>query len=790
MSKRMQISTLFIILLVSMTCRAITFSKKDLDGRYPIIPKPMQLVPSRSEFHLLPDTPLVMEGERTEELRPVLAYFSRLVGGSEALEAPVAEGEKIRGKRVVFFLAGEDAGLGPEGYELEVTARRILFKASSAAGLFYAVQTLRQLLPPDFESEQGPGSQGWIVPGVRILDKPRYRWRGMMLDVCRHFFPKEFVKKLMDEIAMYKLNTLHLHLTEDQGWRLEIKKYPRLTEIGAWREDREDLHWNARNPDSGRREARYGGYYSQDDIRELLAYAESRFITIIPEIEMPAHSVAALAAYPELSCASAEGPFSVLSGGYWPISDIYCAGKEQVFTFLENVLEEVIALFPGTYIHIGGDEADKTNWRTCPDCQARLKSEGLKDEDELQSYFIKRMERFINARNRKLIGWDEILEGGLAPQAAVMSWRGTSGGISAARAGHDVVMSPTSHCYFDYFQGRPDSEPLAIGGYLPLEKVYGFEPTPDELSEEEAGHILGAQANLWTEYVGTPEHAEYMIFPRIMALAEVVWSQKKDREFSSFIQRLDPHNLESLGINHARSLYDIGDTIRFKPKQKELEIALQAQLPTGIIRFTRDGGTPTDQSSIFQSPITIGRTTRLKAGVFEAGRLMGKMFFRDYIIHQAAGCSINLKIPYEEDYDGGDPKALTDCIRGSKNSRDGHWQGFLANDVEAVIDLGAVLEIHTLKAGFLLDITRSIFLPESVAFSISADGTTYEQIAYLKNEVSQKIPAVVVEDFQTETGGVEARFIKLEAKNRGICPPWHVAAGKKTWLFADEIIIQ
>ena len=699
MIKRIQISILFIFLLASINCRIKTLAQGDLDDKYPIIPKPMQLVPAKSEFHLLPDTPLVIEGEHNEELRPVLNYFFRLVSGSEAPEAPVFEGDKIHGERVVFRLLDESSGLGTEGYELNVSSNRIVFKAQAAAGLFYAVQTLRQLLPRDFELEQGSRSQGWIIPGVRILDKPRYRWRGMMLDVCRHFFSKEFVKKLMDEIAMYKINTMHLHLTDDQGWRIEIKKYPKLTEVGAWRKDMEDLHWNARNTGSEKREALYGGFYSQEDIRELLAYAESRFITIVPEIEMPAHSVAALAAYPELSCT--EGPFSVLPGGYWPIMDIFCAGQDQVFTFMENVLEEVIALFPGTYIHIGGDEADKTNWKACPQCQARIKAEGLKDEDELQSYFIKRIERFVKARNRKLIGWDEILEGGLAPQAAVMSWRGTQGGISAARAGHDVVMSPTSYCYIDYFQGHPDSEPLAIGGYLPLEKVYGFEPTPDELTEEEAGHILGAQANLWTEYVATPEHAEYMAFPRIMALAEVSWSQKEHRDFPSFIRRLKPSRLESLGINYARSLYDIGETVRSLPTGKALEVDLQAQLPHCTIRFTMDGSAPTDQSEIFHSPITISRTGQVKAGVFEEGRLLGKIFSRDYIIHQAAGCPITFKVPFEDDYDGGDPAALTDCIRGAKNSRDGHWQGFLANDLEAVIDLGEVKEISRLKPPFM-----------------------------------------------------------------------------------------
>jgi len=346
--------------------------------------------------------------------------------------------------------------------------------------------------------------------------------------------PKEYVKKYIDYIAMHKMNTFHWHLTEDQGWRIEIKKYPKLTEIGAWR--KETLIGHYRDKPHKYDGKVHGGFYTQEDVKEIVEYAKSRYVTVVPEIEMPGHSVASLASYPELSCTG--GPFEVRT--IWGSSeDVYCAGNEETFHFLEDVLSEVIALFPSEYIHIGGDECSKGRWEKCPKCQARIKAEKLKDENELQSYFIKRIEKFLNANNRKLIGWDEILEGGLAPDATVMSWRGMVGGIEASRQGHDVVMSPTSHCYFDYYQGNPDLEPLAIGGYLPLKKVYSFEPTPDDLTTEEAKHILGAQANLWTEYIQTQEHAEYMVFPRISAIAEVVWTPKELRNWDNFIMRME-----------------------------------------------------------------------------------------------------------------------------------------------------------------------------------------------------------------------------------------------------------
>lgn len=435
--------------------------------------------------------------------------------------------------------------LGDEGYQLRVGSDRVEIRAAHAAGLFYGVQTLCQLLPAEVESAAPIEGAAWAIPAVAIEDAPCFRWRGLHLDVGRYMYPAAFIKKFLDLMALYKLNVFHWHLTEDQGWRIEIKQYPKLTEIGSKR---------AASPfpaDPNTLDGKpYGGYYTQNEIKEILAYAQARFITIVPEIEMPGHAVAALASYPELGC---------VGDGYtvrtrWGIAeDVFCAGNEAVFTFLENVLTEVMDLFPGEYIHIGGDECPKVRWEACPKCQARMRQEGLEDEHELQSYFIRRIEKFLNAKGRRLIGWDEILEGGLAPNATVMSWRGAAGGIEAAHAGHDVVMTPNIYCYLDYYQSEDqENEPPAIGGYVPLSKVYAFEPT-DGIAEDKAHHVLGGQGSIWTEYMPTSDQVEYMAYPRALALSEVFWAAAKPG-YDDFLNRLAAHlpRLDLLGVNYRK----------------------------------------------------------------------------------------------------------------------------------------------------------------------------------------------------------------------------------------------
>lgn len=433
-----------------------------------------------------------------------------------------------------------DKTLGNEGYELHITPEAIKLSANGPAGFFYGKQTLRQLRDKDGQ-----------YPCCRIWDKPCFGWRGLMMDVSRHFFTKEEVKHYLDAMAAHKLNVFHWHLVDDHGWRIEIKRYPRLTDVSAWRSG---IGFGL-DPGASRNyrtDGQYGGFYTQDDIREIIAYAASRQITVVPEIEMPGHSTAALVAHPELSCSG--GPYlSCMQGGIH--AGVFCAGKDATFEFLENVLAEVIELFPSLFIHIGADEVPKDNWLRCPLCQQRIRAEKLKDEHELQSYFVRRIEKFIKAHSRRLIGWDEILEGGLAPNATVMSWRGNKGGIAAAQAGHDVVMTPTTHCYFDYYQSKA-GQPKAIGGYLPVETVYEFEPVAAEIPANKAHHVLGGGANLWTEYIPNYGHLQYMTYPRACALAETLWSPKESRNLTDFQARLKSHFkfLEASGILFARTI--------------------------------------------------------------------------------------------------------------------------------------------------------------------------------------------------------------------------------------------
>ncbi len=513
-------------------------------GDIAILPKPVHLMVNDGSFEISKNTKIVVD----PETRQLGEMMRTLFSPSMDFEMEIAEGRPSR-NRIQLSLDPSLEGLKEEGYRLSVDKKGVLIEAPSEAGIFYGMQTLRQLLPVEIFSGVASEEIHWAVPFVEINDNPRFKWRGMHLDVARHFLPVDFVKKYIDLIAVHKMNSLHLHLTDDQGWRIEIKKYPKLSEISAWRD--ETLVGHYRDEPRKFDGKSHGGFYTHDEIHEMVSYAKERFVTIVPEIEMPGHGQAALAAYPELSCTG--GPFKVST--IWGIrEEVYCAGNDNTYEFMENVLAEVLELFPGEYIHIGGDECPKDRWEKCPKCQARIRHEGLKDEHELQSYFVTRIEKYLAANNRMLIGWDEILEGGLAPNATVMSWRGEEGGIAAAREGHDVVMTPYGYTYFDYYQAEPENEPLAIGGLLPLEKVYAYDPVPAELDEQQRHHILGVQGQVWTEYLSTPEKVEYMAYPRACAMAEIGWTPLDQKDFNEFSVTLGHHvkRLDYLNVNYRK----------------------------------------------------------------------------------------------------------------------------------------------------------------------------------------------------------------------------------------------
>jgi hexosaminidase len=775
-------------LLVVSACRVATTPPAVGAASVGIIPKPQQLDLRPGVFKLTAQTGIFCE-PADEKAQGVARYLAEKLRAATGGAPAVSQDSAAAGAAAIVLKKSSGAALGEEGYLLRVRPDGIAIEAASPAGLFYGVQTILQLLPAD--AYAGRGRRAAIsLPCLDIQDSPRLKWRGMMLDCSRHFFPKEFVLKYIDLLAAQKMNTFHWHFTDDQGWRVEIMRYPRLTEIGAWRVDREDKPWNERPPQKEDEKATYGGFYTQDDIREVVAYAASRFITVVPEIEMPGHCLAALASYPQYSCKG--GPFTVPPGGVWPILDVYCPGNEETFEFIENILSEVCDLFPSEYIHIGGDEVDKATWKACPKCQARIASEGLKDEEELQSYFVKRIEKFLNSKGKKLIGWDEILQGGLAPNAAVMSWRGTEGGITAARAGHDVVMSPTSHCYFDYYQGDPANEPLAIGGYIPLRKVYSFDPVPSELTAAEAEHIIGVQANLWTEYVAAPEHAEYMTFPRAAAVAEIGWTAKEKQDWTDFTRRLDRQfaRYEAMGINFARSAYAVQFAPAVDPVKKRFGIRLETDTYKPEIRYTLDGTPPVAASPAYQQPLLPKKSCVIRAAAFLAGRPVGKPAEVRLTVHKALGIPASLDFPPQEPNAGAGPLALTDGLRGTPAPGDPRWQGFQGDDLVATIKLKKMQKIGWVSAGFLQRSDSWIFLPRSLEIAVSTDGKNFETVETLTHEVPPLSPGTMVKEFSAPLSGRKARFVRVRAQNIGVCPEGHRAAGQKAWLFADEIVVE
>ncbi|MEI7423950.1 MAG: beta-N-acetylhexosaminidase [Prolixibacteraceae bacterium] len=506
-----------------------------------IIPQPASLVNMEGTFSIGSQTKILINSESAEMHKVTGVLTQRLEDFFGISNKIIFSGAPE--KKSIFLKLNTGMSGSKESYHLLVSPKGIILESPSPNGLFYGIQSLLQLMPPLKKKLSEV-----VIPSLEIKDTPRFAWRGLHLDVGRHFMPKEFVKKYLDYMAIHKFNTFHWHLTEDQGWRIEIKKYPRLTEVGSVRKETLVGHYGSKTYDG----TPAGGFYTQEEVKEIVAYAADRFITVVPEIEMPGHSLGALTAYPELGCTG--GPYDVATT--WGVfDDVYCAGKEETYAFLQDVLTEVMPLFPGEYFHIGGDECPKTRWAKCPLCKQKMKDEGLKTEHELQSYFVQRMEKFLNENGKKLIGWDEILEGGLAPNAAVMSWRGEKGGIAAAKEHHYVVMTPGDYCYLDHYQADPKNEPLAIGGFLPLKKVYSYEPVPAGLTEDEAKYVLGAQGNVWTEYMKSPEQVEYMVFPRAAALAEVIWSPKGPKDYENFKVRLNRLSklYDILGINYCKT---------------------------------------------------------------------------------------------------------------------------------------------------------------------------------------------------------------------------------------------
>ena len=751
--------------------KEVVFSENDLN----VIPRPQSLTMGKGSFRFTKETVFVT----APELYPVTNSF-------------VEQYEKATGFRMFFrkaaiqtshILLSLDKSLPKEGYTLVVKPDKISITAADYNGALYALETLRQLLPKEFESTT-PVKTDWTVPAVTITDAPQYTWRGLMLDVSRHFFPKEYILKTLDRMAMLKLNTFHFHLVDNEGWRIEIKKYPKLTEIGAWRVDQEDKLWNERTPNSANAFAnpatapkKYGGFYTQEDIKEIVAYASARGITVIPEIEMPAHAMSAIAAYPELSCH--KRPIGVPSGAVWPITDIYCAGQEETFTFLEDVLTEVMELFPSKYIHVGGDEATHTEWEKCPKCQARMKDHHLKDVHQLQSYFIKRINDFLLSKGRTLVGWDEIMDGSLANNAVVMNWRGIEVGKKALEQGNPVVL--TSDCYIDNYQGLPDYEPQANGGYLPLKKLYHYSLEKENLSPELQKKVLGTQANLWAEYIATPEHSEYMLFPRLLALAEISWTADNLKNWDNFINRTQAFmkRLDMMKVNYARSMYQVVPTV--ENQKGNIFLKLDCEVPNADIRYAL-GDTPMEKATKYHQPIALNRSTTFKATVF-SGKATNTITTGEVTFHKAIDKKVSYSPLYHKSYQGQGEATLTNVIRGTKNFHDGQWLGWLGDDVTLTLDLEQVTEVREVRIGAMDAQASGIYFPVKFMVSLSNDGKNYREVA-THNEPCVVRGKATLKDFVLKFSPTEARYIKLTLKNVKTPPK-----GGDAWLFIDEILV-
>ncbi|MDR6785227.1 hexosaminidase [Pedobacter africanus] len=582
-----------------------------------IIPEPELVTVKPGSFGFNSAT-VILYDDRNTAMKFIGDQFSEKIKAYTGKKNPVKKITALPGKnQIVFKLSDQLQGISAEGYMMDIGSGGIVITAKQPQGCFYGMQTLLQLLPVN-------PLEGANVPALHIQDQPRFSWRGAMLDVSRHFFTVKQVKQYIDFLASYKLNTFHWHLTDNQGWRIEIKKYPLLTSVGAWR--KRSLIGHFEEQPERFDTLPHGGFYTQEQIRDIIAYAQGKYITVVPEIDLPGHCTSALAGYPELGCGEKPGPFEVKDK--WGVfDDVYCAGKENTFKFLEDVFTEVAALFPGKVIHIGGDECRKTNWKTCTYCQARMKKEGLKDEHELQGYFINRIAQVLKAKNKRVIGWDEILEGNrLTSDALVMSWRGTSGGVTAAKKHHDVVMTPTTYLYLDYYQGSPELEPLTIDGFNTLERVYNFEPIPAALNADEVKYIKGIQGNIWTEFIPDFHHLQYMAFPRLSALAEVAWSTPEKKNWEKFKQKMETEysRYEASGINYSKSAYQVSFEFIKGARTQKAQIALKTQSYNPEIYYTLDGTEPGQHSTKYVGPFNVNPNVKVKAATFKNGVQMSK----------------------------------------------------------------------------------------------------------------------------------------------------------------------
>ena len=783
------------ILLAGLLSTIVTgCGNTNLTQDIPLVPRPAQMVPGSGSYQFSDKTIFVVEnGEQAEVAKGFIALFTRAAGFTPKLNVGAAEKGNIR------FVT--DASLKSEAYSLDVSPEEILIKASDTKGFFYALQTIRQLLPSSIEGESNSNENGstpdasgstlnskveWNIPAVSIQDEPRFEYRALLLDAARFFIPKENVLRIIDCMSMLKINTLHFHLSDDNGWRIEIKKYPRLTEVGAWRVDRTDVPFPARrNPKPGE-PTPVGGFYTQDEIKEIVAYAAERQIEVVPEIDMPAHSNAALTAYPELACPVVKEYIGVLPGlGGRNSAIIYCAGNDSVFSFLQNVMDEILELFPSRYIHIGGDEAQKTHWKKCPLCQAKMKKEKLADEEDLQGYFMSRMSDYVRSKGREVIGWDELTNSSFLPEGSIiLGWQGYGkAALKAAEKGHRFIMTPARIMYLIRYQGPQWFEPVTYFGNNTLKDVYDYEPVQKDWKPEYASLLMGVQACMWTEFCNKPEDVDYLVFPRLAALAEVAWTQPDKKDWASFLKALDGYNehLAAKGIVYARSMYNIQHKVT--PEDGALTVKLDCIRPDVEIRYTTDGSEPTANSALYADSLIVTESQTLKSATFAEGKQMGKTLTLPVSWNKATAKPVL----------GANPamKLMTNGIRGSLKHSDFEWCCWTKSDlISFTIDLLKKEELNNFTIGCITNYGMAVHKPKSISVAVSDDNRNFREVGKLRftpEEIFRE--GNFIENFSIDLKGTAAQYVRVTAEGAGVCPADHVRPGQEARVYFDEVII-
>ena len=762
------------LLVLAAACSSVQQS-----ADYRVVPLPNEITPMEGKAFTLDNQVKILYPEGDADMQRNAGFLAGYVLESTGKTLAVEAG--ATGSHAIVLRLGLQTE-NPEAYLLEVNEDQVTITGSSAAGVFYGIQTLRKSLPVAKDAQV-------VLPPVRVNDAPRFAYRGMMLDVCRHFFSLDSVKRYIDMLALHNINRFHWHLTDDQGWRIEIKKYPQLTQIGSQRKE------TVIGRNSGKYDGiPYGGYYTQEEAREIVAYAKDRYITVIPEFEMPGHMQGVLAAFPELGCTG--GPYDVWT--QWGVSeDVICAGNDKSLELIKDVLAELIEIFPSEYIHVGGDECPKTRWEKCPKCQAKIRQLGLKDDKEhtaeqrLQSYIITEAEKFLNAHGRKIIGWDEILEGGVAPNATVMAWRGAGEGVKAAKMRHDVIMVPTTYFYFDYYQTNIlDEEPLAIGGYVPIEKVYSFEPYQKELTAEENKHIIGLQANLWTEYITSFRHVEYMVLPRMAALSEIQWTQPQFKDYGDFLERMpkmfDIYDI--YGYNYARHLFDVKANFLPDTVAGTLTVTLST-LDGANIHYTLDGTKPSANSPKYTGPLTLKKNCTFKAAAIRpAGS--SRVYTAEINLNKASLKPIALLQPLKAPYIFNGALNLVDGLTGDANYKTGRWIAFYGNDMEAVIDFKQPTEISSVEIHTCVEKGDWVFDARGFSVAVSDDGKNFTAVASEDDPVATPDSPNGVRAHKLTFEPRNARYLKVVALSERRIPDWHTGKGYTGFLFVDEIVVE